>query len=187
MLTQHINLRFTLERYCNLDVYKTYHSLNQLISIINIFLWMSQWLLFNVNSAIIQLYRGENKLIFNEMMMRSRLTRLVWFFYSASSLKLQSADRHVAPLGHIILILSQPAFALSPWCCVPSGEVTNTYFIVFGLTRSRLEPTIYRTWGEHANHYTTNAVIIFSYIPYIQTQCYLRPCRLEQQHAYHEV
>jgi hypothetical protein len=30
-------------------------------------------LLFNANSAIFQLYRGENKLIFNEMMMRSTL------------------------------------------------------------------------------------------------------------------
>jgi hypothetical protein len=35
-------------------------------------------------------------------------------FYSASSLKQQSAGRHVAPLRHIILILSQPVFALSP-------------------------------------------------------------------------
>jgi hypothetical protein len=35
-------------------------------------------------------------------------------FYSAGSLKQQSADRHVAPLGHIILIPSQPVFALSP-------------------------------------------------------------------------
>jgi hypothetical protein len=34
-------------------------------------------------------------------------------FYSASSLKQQSADRHVVPLGHIILIVSQPVFALS--------------------------------------------------------------------------
>jgi hypothetical protein len=40
---------------------------------------------------------------------------LSWIFYSASSLKQQSADRHVAPLEHIILILSQPVFALSPW------------------------------------------------------------------------
>ena len=32
---------------------------------------------------------------------------------SASSLKEQSADRHVAPLGHIILIPRQPVFALS--------------------------------------------------------------------------
>jgi hypothetical protein len=35
-------------------------------------------------------------------------------FYSANSLKQQSADRHVASLGHIILIPSQPIFALTP-------------------------------------------------------------------------
>jgi hypothetical protein len=35
-------------------------------------------------------------------------------FYSASSLKQQSTVRHVAPLGHIILIPSQPVFALPP-------------------------------------------------------------------------
>jgi hypothetical protein len=51
-------------------------------------------------------------------------------FYNASSLKQQSAGRHVAPLGHIILIPSQPAF-------------TNTNFIVFGLTRPWL------TTGHH--------------------------------------
>ena len=32
---------------------------------------ISEWLLFNVNLAIVQLYYGESKLIFNEMMMRS--------------------------------------------------------------------------------------------------------------------
>ena len=35
-------------------------------------------------------------------------------FYSVSPLKQLSTDRHVAPLGHIILILSQLVFALSP-------------------------------------------------------------------------
>jgi hypothetical protein len=35
-------------------------------------------------------------------------------FYSARSLKQQSTDRYVAPLGHIILIPSQPVFALTP-------------------------------------------------------------------------
>jgi len=38
-------------------------------------------------------------------------------FYSASSLKQQSQQsmgRHVASLRHIILILSQPVFSLSP-------------------------------------------------------------------------
>ena len=37
------------------------------------FEWVSEWLLFNANSAIFQLYYGENKLIFNEIMMRSAL------------------------------------------------------------------------------------------------------------------
>jgi hypothetical protein len=79
-------------------------------------------------------------------------------FYSAGSLKQQFADRDIAPLGHIILIPSQPVFALSPLCCVLSGEATNGNLIVFGLTPSVLEPTIYHTQGEHANHYTTDAV-----------------------------
>jgi hypothetical protein len=61
-----------------------------------IFVKMNEWLLFNANSAIFQLYHGENKLIFNEMMMKSAELD----FYSASSLKQQSAGRHVAPLGH---------------------------------------------------------------------------------------
>jgi hypothetical protein len=39
-----------------------------------------------------------------------------------------------------------------------SGEATNTNFIVFGLTRPGLKPTIYRTLGKHANHYTTDVV-----------------------------
>ena len=49
-------------------------------------------------------------------------------FYNASSLKQWSADRHVTALKHIILIPSQPVFALTPKCCVLSGEVTNTNF-----------------------------------------------------------
>jgi hypothetical protein len=39
------------------------------------------------------------------------------------------------------------------------GEATNTNFIVFGLTRPGLEPTIYRTPDEHNNHYATDAVV----------------------------
>ena len=35
--------------------------------------WVSEWFLFNANSAIFQLYHGENKLIFNEMIMMSTL------------------------------------------------------------------------------------------------------------------
>ena len=44
-------------------------------------------------------------------------------------------------------------------CCILSGKATNTNFIVFGLTQSGLEPTNYCTQGEHAKHYTTDAVI----------------------------
>jgi hypothetical protein len=41
-----------------------------------------------------------------------------------------------------------------------SAEATNTNFIVFGLTQPWLEPTIYHTQGEHANHYTTDVVFL---------------------------
>jgi len=38
------------------------------------------------------------------------------------------------------------------------GEATYTNLIVFGLTRSRLVPTIYHTRGEHANHDITDVI-----------------------------
>ena len=77
--------------------------------------WVSEWLLFNANSAIFQLYHCENTLIFNEMIMCFSLDQqhALLDFNSASSLKQQSVDRHVAPLGNIIPILSKPVFAHS--------------------------------------------------------------------------
>jgi hypothetical protein len=63
----------------------------------------------------------------------------------------------VALLWHIILIPSQPVFALSPQCCVLSGEATNTNFIVFGLTHSGLEPHDL-LHSRRGNHNTTHAV-----------------------------
>ena len=91
----------------------------------------------------------------------SRQTRWVGF-YSASSLKQNSTGRHIALLRHIILVPSQPVFALTPYCYVLSEEATNTNFKVVGLTCPGLEPTIYCTRGEHANHYTTDAVLVSS-------------------------
>ena len=38
------------------------------------------------------------------------------------------------------------------------AEKQHTPILVFGLTRPGLEPTIYRTRGEHVNHYDTDAV-----------------------------
>jgi hypothetical protein len=74
---------------------------------------MSEWLLLIANSAILH---GENKLIFNEMMMRFVLyyTNTLSRIFSGSLLKQQSPDRHIALLGHIIMIPSQPVFAFSP-------------------------------------------------------------------------
>jgi hypothetical protein len=77
-------------------------------------LYRSEWLLFNANSAIFQLFHGKNKLIYNDEVCFVLDQHAELDFYSASSLKQQSADKHVAPLWHIILIPSQPVFALSP-------------------------------------------------------------------------
>ena len=41
------------------------------------------------------------------------------------------------------------------WLC---REATHINFIVFGLTRAGLEPTIYGTRGEHDHHYTADAI-----------------------------
>ena len=122
---------------------------------------MSEWLLFNAkisNFSAIS-WREQVNFQWDDDGVHFVLDQHAWLdFYSASSFKQQSADRHVASLGHIILIPIQPVFALSPYCCVLSGEETNTNFIVSGLTRTELEPTIYRTRREHANNCTTDAV-----------------------------
>ena len=118
---------------------------------------VSEWLLLSAKWAILQLYHGVNKLHDDVRFVLDQHAELD--FYSASSLKQQSAGRHIGPPGHIIILIpSQPFFALSPWCCVLSGEATNINFIVNGLTRPGLEPTVYHTRGEHTDHYTTHVV-----------------------------
>jgi hypothetical protein len=74
----------------------------------------------------------------------------------------KSADRHVASLGHIILIPRQPVFALSPYCCILSREATNTNFIVFDLTRSGLTP--------RSTTLMTSLLILYYIIYNIKTQ-----------------
>jgi hypothetical protein len=53
-----------------------------------------------------------------------------------------------------------------------SKEAAKTNFLVFGLTRQGFQPTIYHTWGEYANHYTTDAVIYVlpMYLSYNKTE-----------------
>jgi hypothetical protein len=61
--------------------------------------------LFNVKGANFQLYHGDNKLHFDEMM---------FALYLVNIRRQQSTRRHVAPPKHIILITSKPVFALAP-------------------------------------------------------------------------
>jgi hypothetical protein len=61
---------------------------------------------------------------------------LSWIFYSASSLKQQSAGRHVTRLRHIILILSQSFCSYSLILCVQSRSSKYQFHIIwFDLTR----------------------------------------------------
>ena len=72
---------------------------------------MSEWLLFNTNSATSWLEQVNFQWDNDEV--RFALDQhAVLDFYSASSLKQQSAGIHVAPLGHIILISSSSSLML---------------------------------------------------------------------------
>jgi len=69
------------------------------------------------NSAIFQLYHGREEVNFqgNNHEIRFVLDQYAYLYcYSASSLTRQAMDRHVAPLGNIILISSRQVSALSP-------------------------------------------------------------------------
>ena len=52
--------------------------------------------------------------------------------------------------------VNQPLLFLLNAACL--AEKQQIAILVFGLTWSGLEPMIYRTWGENANHYITDAV-----------------------------
>ena len=93
---------------------------------------------FNTNSTIFQLYHIENKLIFNQMMMRSALYQtntLGWIFIVLSHQN-NSLRIDMSPNSDIL--------SLSLMLRV-SRRSNKINFIFFGLTLSGLEPTIYRT------------------------------------------
>ena len=50
-------------------------------------------------------------------------------FYSANSLKQQSADRHVTPLGYIILIPRQPVLLLLLYAVCLAGAGTHVLLL----------------------------------------------------------
>jgi hypothetical protein len=54
-------------------------------------------------------------------------------------MKLQHACSNVTPVGHIILISTQPVFALTPELCMLCGDANNTNFSLY------FDPTVART------------------------------------------
>ena len=72
---------------------------------------------------------------------------------------------------YIILIPSQPVFALTPKCYVLSREATNTNFCLWFNLIKACAPIIYCTRDEHANHYTTS--VGHSRLNYIHLYIYI--------------
>jgi hypothetical protein len=95
--------KMKLSKYWSLNIWldEILENLNYpLLSVSFLIDWMGEWLLFNANSSIFHLYYGENKLIFNEMMMRSALyytNMLSWSLY----------------MGHFIFY-NQPCYGTLP-------------------------------------------------------------------------
>ena len=121
---------------------------------------MSEWLLLNANSAIVQLYHGANKLIFSEMMMLSALyytKTLSWIFIVLAhwnnspriDTSLHSDTLSWFRANQSLLFLLNAAYLAEK---------------LSGLIRLGLEPMIYHTRSEHANHYTNHAVSLWSVV-----------------------
>jgi hypothetical protein len=88
---------------------------------------LSEWLLHNANSAIFSArsWREQANFQWDDDEVHFVLDQHAELnFYSVSSLKQQFADRHVAPLGHIILIPCQPVLVNSLWFD-PTGARTH--------------------------------------------------------------
>ena len=89
--------------------------------------------------------------------------------YSASSLKQHFTSIYVAPLGHIILIQSQPIFALCPLCCMLNQRSNKYQFHCpwFNTTRES------NPEGKLVVHYTTETVFIsdHGYDPLFENTC----------------
>jgi hypothetical protein len=73
--------------------------------------------------------------------------------YNSSSLKQQSADRHVAQLDHINLILGGST-SLCSYSLMPSAYRRGRD----GLTNQVSEPTIYHTRGKYGHNYTIDTI-----------------------------
>jgi hypothetical protein len=99
--------------------------------------WVSEWVLLNANSAIFQLYHGENKLIINEMMMRFALfNTLSWIFIVL--VHWNNSPRKDMSLHSNTLFWFQATQSLLLRACRRSNW--NTNFTVFGSKTMKYHP-----------------------------------------------
>jgi len=121
---------------------------------------VSEWLLFNANSAIFQLYHGENKLQFNEMMMRSTLYKtntLSWIFIVLLLAHWNNSPQiYMSPHSDTVSRFRANQYLLFLLNGLCLEEKQQMPILVIGLTDrgSNLRSTTL----EHASHYTTDAV-----------------------------
>jgi hypothetical protein len=75
------------------------------------------------------------------------------------------------------LLLLNVLSLLCKWLCICLALVqgaTNTNFIIFGLIWPGLQSTLYRTRGENANHYATDAVVCYLEVSFIDSNLLYR-------------
>jgi hypothetical protein len=137
------------------------------------------WLLCNAKMSdlstiwwrdqVYQLYDGETKLHVDEMMIMSTLyltKTLSWIFIvRARTLKQQPVGRHIAPLGHIILIPSQPVLTLSHQWYVLSGEATQIH----------LWSLVWSNWCSNTRS-TTRMASVLTVISTMRFYCSIETC-----------
>ena len=119
--------------------------------------WVSEWLLFNAKWAIFSHIMKRTSYILMRWwwwwcLLCTRTTLLVRFSVLAHWNNSQRTYTHYPAY--------EPTSFSSYSLLLISGEATNTNFIAFGLTRLKLEPTIYHTGARQANHFTNDVVFI---------------------------
>ena len=124
--------------------------------------WVSELLLLNANSAIFQLYHGENKLMFNKMMMRSALfytNTLRWMLIVLAHWN--NSPRVDMSLHSDTLFWFQPVFALSP-LLLRTYRISKIYhFHSLWPARPELEP---RSTAPEASTLTITPSMRFLFI-----------------------
>ena len=129
-------------------------------------------MLFNANWATFQSYNGENQKY-------SYIIIFIFYYDNVCFVLDNTLGSIFKVLGHwnnyprIDTFLHSDtlswfrAFALTPWYCVLSRDLSSKYqFYNSFVLNDRLEHTIYRTLldHDHANHYTTDAVRMYDFI-----------------------